>query len=161
MSKAIPGDGKIREKIGAATRQLDEAIKAVEDSFNGSDEGTVRNNLDTASSAAAIDVFKRATAIAEKFLPIAEKAHEHHSRQTSVLPNDYFGRRRRIRDGKPVVIDRIDPAKFAEQCNKDSFHTMTAEQQERYVKAGMNPPPEWAGMTLDQQRDYALGVTTN
>lgn len=157
MSKAVPGDGQLRRQIVVAGEVLSEAARTYHD-LVFSDEGKIRNNMDTPSSEGQIEVLRDVLAKAAACREVMEAAYEHHKKQTSVLPNNIFGQRLRIKsDGNVSIIDELDADKFAARLRKDGALSLKPEQLAIYMARGSNPHPNFRKWGPDVQRKYLLG----
>lgn len=156
MGKAVPGDGVLRTNLTSLSSIILQNAQNYE-SLALENEGTTRNNLDTTSAEIGLAAWKEILRIAQRCLPMLQAAYDHHAAQTSVLPNNIFGQRRRIKNGCPTVIDPLDPTKVAKRLNDDGFSNLTPQQQAIYWIHGTHPHTNFQSWSPQQQRRYLIG----
>ena len=157
MSKASPGTGDERKKVIELGKSLEAAAEAYK-LYVMSDESKIRNNMDTPSSEEQLHILRNVGNISNNCTKVMEAAYDHHKRQTSVLPNNIFGQRRRIKADNTVdIIDPIDPTKMAARLNQDGFQMMSPTQQASYMARGMSPHVSFRDWDPATQISYLKG----
>lgn len=158
MARAVRGDAKLREDLRQHMSEIRKSVESFSDSVM-EDDVKVRNNMDVETTE---EIQKDMEFIQRRLEPVSkvfEQAYRHHRKQTSVLPNNVFGQRRRIRsDGSIEIIDELDPMKFAERAKADGFQQMTPAQQAAYMTNGSNPPVQFRAWSPKRQREFLTGV---
>ena len=160
MSTAKPGNGQLRSEILRLGR---EAQPIMSDLFDlvFLNEGTTRNNLDTPSSEELLGIMNKVRAQTDELLEVFKKAWEHHNSQTSVLPNNIFGqRRRKNKEGVVSTVDPIDTNKLSTRLKTDNFSNLTPQQQTVYMTRGMNPDSNFGSWDSAKQLQYLIGAYT-
>lgn len=161
MGQAVPGDGEIRKKLDTCSKKVEENIQEF---FHlvMSDEARTRNNLDVPSSTALLESISRQQDALNSIKPVVERAREHHLAQKSVMRSDFLGRRRRIKDGTPILVDEVDMDHFPELAKKHGFNNMKPHQKDRFTKAAFNPSPEWTNCENPEvQKDWIFTGSWN
>jgi len=159
MSKSVPGTGQLRKTLIQLGETIFQSVMDYE-KIAFTNEATTRNNLDTSSAERGIEIWKEVERVAKRCDSMLAHAYMHHSSQTSVLPNNIFGQRRRIQGGETKVIDQLDPVKLAQRWNVDGFNNLNPQQQSIYMSRGRDPHPDFQDWDAQKQRAYLIGQFT-
>lgn len=156
MSKAVPGDGKMREDVKAAGEAL---LKAATD-YNVlvlADPAHTQRHMSAASAEEQQTILAQVTEISKVSWDLMENARRHHAAQTSVLSNNLFGQRRRIKEGKVVIIDKVDPVKLADSMNKYGWSDLETSEQAAFMLRAGNPKAGFHDLTDEEKKAYLAG----
>ncbi len=156
MSKAIPGDGKIRAEIKAAGENLLKASREYHD-LARKDPARTKNNMSAESAEEQQDLLHKVSEEAKKTGSLMAEARDHHKAQTSVLPSNVFGQRRRIKAGVVTVVDPVDPAKMAKAMTDYGWNDMMSAQRAIFMDRATNPKEDFGKMVKEDQRAYLIG----
>jgi hypothetical protein len=157
MSKAVPGNGKIREEVAIAGQKLREASMTYMEIVLA-DEAKTRNHMSAEASEEQIDTLSTTLREVTEAIEVMAKARDHHRAQTSVLPNNLLGQRRRIKGGQVVIVDPVDPVKMAETMGKYGWNDLTAEQQATFMVRASNPDRKFFDAAERERKAYLAGA---
>lgn len=158
MSKAKPGDGKVREDVKRAGEALRAASVAYHELVQ-KDAARTKRHMSAASAEEQWEILHMVSERAKESCITMREAEDHHRAQTSVMSNNLLGQRRRIKDGKIVIIDKVDPTKLADVMEEYGWSDLTPAQQGTMMIRASNPKPGFHDLTDEAKKDYLSGKT--